>query len=107
MWKNEALSNALFMSLNFATLISFVDYQWQESDSPYYPQKRQYRSGIFYLNDEQRKVAETFVEKLNEEYSGAGKLYIDVEPATKFYRGEEYHQNFLAKQKSSRGLQRF
>lgn len=59
-----------------------------------YPSKRQYRSAIFYLNDEQRKIAEEFCSAMK-----YGK-FVDVEPVTRFYMAEEYHQNFLAKQRS-------
>lgn len=84
-------------------IISYQDILnlWQESDTPYYPQKCQYRSALFYIGDKQRKQAEEYVQKLNDDYAGKGKLYIDVEPAKTFYRGEEYHQNFLVKQRSS------
>ena len=52
----------------------------------------QYRSAIFYQNEEQKKLAETLVEGM-----GALGKYIAVEPASDFYRGEEYHQNYLDK----------
>lgn len=80
---------------------------WGEADYPYSPQKRQYRSGVFYLTEEQAKSAKEFVGKLSAKHSGERKLYVDIEPVTKFYRGEEYHQFFLEKQTSNRGLQMF
>ena len=33
---------------------------------------------------------------------GARKVYVGVEPASAFYKGEEYHQDFLDKQTSAR-----
>ena len=57
-----------------------------------YPCKRQYRAAIWYLNDEQKEVAQDFVSGMS------GSKYVDVEPATQFFQAEEYHQNFLEKQ---------
>jgi peptide methionine sulfoxide reductase MsrA len=52
----------------------------------------QYRSAIFYMNEEQKKLAELAVKGM-----GAMGDYVAVEPASDFYRGEEYHQNYLDK----------
>lgn len=57
----------------------------------------QYRSAVWYTSDEQRKVAEGTVEGIRAAARGR-TVYADVEPATKFYRAEEYHQDFVAKQ---------
>lgn len=65
---------------------------WLELHSPC-PMKRQYRSAIMYLNEEQRTVAQDFCN---------GRNFVDVEPATKFYLGEEYHQNYLRKMSGMR-----
>jgi len=67
---------------------------WRELHTPY-PNKRQYRSAIMYLNDEQEKIAREFCK---------GEKYVDVEPATKFFMAEEYHQNYLNKMRSSKWL---
>jgi len=52
----------------------------------------QYRSAIFYLNDEQRKNSESFCKKniIEDEH-------VYVGPVTKFFQAEERHQNFLDK----------
>ncbi|WOF17155.1 bifunctional methionine sulfoxide reductase B/A protein [Methanoplanus sp. FWC-SCC4] len=52
----------------------------------------QYRSVIFYTDEEQKKTAE----KLIEELEGTG-LYIAtlLEPAKKFWKAEEYHQDYF------------
>ena len=57
----------------------------------------QYRSAIFYLNEEQKKKALKSREK--EEKSGKHKFSITtkIEPATKFWPAEEYHQDYLDK----------
>lgn len=69
---------------------------WQDMAMPY-PTKRQYRTALWYTNDAQKQEMQAFVEALQKEgYSGVE--HIDLEPATQFFRAEEYHQNFLAKQ---------
>lgn len=55
----------------------------------------QYRSAIFYLNDEQKEIAEKVKAEL------APTLYprtiaTEITPATKFWRAEEYHQRYFA-----------
>ncbi|CAB9530742.1 Peptide methionine sulfoxide reductase MsrA [Seminavis robusta] len=81
--------------------------EWSGMDYPFVQQKTQYRSAIFALNDEQLAQAQDFVSELEERYKEKGPIFVDVEPVTKFYRGEEYHQDFLAKQKSGRSLRMF
>lgn len=57
----------------------------------------QYRSAIFYLNDEQKSIALKVVEEAN--LSGVFKKPVatKVTQATQFYPAEEYHQNYLQK----------
>lgn len=52
----------------------------------------QYRTGIFYLNDEQRKLAEKSRQKI---INKLGKPVVtEVTAATTFYPAEDYHQNY-------------
>lgn len=57
----------------------------------------QYRSAIFYADEEQKKVAEKV--KARVEKSGAWKKPIVTQfvPAGKFWRAEDYHQKYLVK----------
>ncbi len=58
-----------------------------------------YRSAIYYTTDEQKEIAL----KTKEEYqklltkAGFGKITTEIKPLDKFYRAEEYHQNYLEK----------
>ena len=54
----------------------------------------QYRSVIFFYNDQQKKLATEYKKKLDE--SGAYKkpIVTEITAAKQFYAGEEYHQNF-------------
>lgn len=54
----------------------------------------QYRSGVFYLNDEQKAVAEKLVAEL--EAKGM-KVATEVTAASKFWPAEEYHQDYYTK----------
>jgi len=54
----------------------------------------QYRSAIFYHNDEQRQKAEEYKKKLNEERAFSGPIVTEITPYTKFYKAEDYHQNY-------------
>ncbi len=59
----------------------------------------QYRSAIFYRNDEQRREAEAsraaFQKQLNA--AGLGEITTAIEPASEFYFAEGYHQQYLHK----------
>ena len=72
--------------------------EWANQHHPFMMQKTQYRSAIFVKNDEERMVAESKVQEL---FASSGlKVYTQVGDAGAFYRAEEYHQDFLNKQKS-------
>ena len=57
----------------------------------------QYRSAIFYHNDEQKKVAEEVIAKVEKSKKWPKPIVTQVVPATKFYPAEEYHQDYLKK----------
>ncbi len=56
----------------------------------------QYRSVIFYHNDEQRKRAEYYKQKLNEENVYNNPVVTEIVPFKAFYPAEDYHQNYYA-----------
>jgi len=51
----------------------------------------QYRSEIFYLNDEQKKIADTNIGILK---SKGLKVATAVTKASEFYEAEDYHQDY-------------
>ena len=57
----------------------------------------QYRSAIFYRGEEQKKAAFESLRKLEGEPRFKGKIVTEIVPATKFYRAEEYHQDYYKK----------
>lgn len=54
----------------------------------------QYRSSIFYHNDEQKKIAEAYINKLNESGEFRTPIVTLLEKADTFYPAEEYHQDY-------------
>ena len=54
----------------------------------------QYRSVIFYHNEEQKQKAEGYKRRLNEEKAYDNPVVTGISPYTKFYKAEEFHQNY-------------
>jgi peptide methionine sulfoxide reductase msrA/msrB len=54
----------------------------------------QYRSAIFYANDEQKKTAEEVIAKLNKD-KFRNSIATTLEPLKEFYPAEPYHQNYV------------
>jgi peptide-methionine (S)-S-oxide reductase len=55
----------------------------------------QYRSAIFYANDDQKRVAENYIKQLNDAHVFSRPIVTSLEPLEKFYPAEEYHQDFV------------
>ncbi len=56
----------------------------------------QYRSGIFYHDPEQKRIAELVIARLTEAHAYPRKIVTEVTSATTFYPAEEYHQDYFA-----------
>jgi len=63
----------------------------------------QYRSGIYYHNEEQKKTALAFISEVQPKFKD--KIVVEVKEATQFWPAEDYHQKYLEKgsQKASKG----
>jgi peptide-methionine (S)-S-oxide reductase len=55
----------------------------------------QYRSAIFYGDDEQKRVASAYVAQLQQAHVFAGPIVTKLDPLSGFYPAEDYHQDFL------------
>ncbi|MBI1397187.1 MAG: peptide-methionine (S)-S-oxide reductase MsrA [Betaproteobacteria bacterium] len=83
------------------TYAQLVDYFWHHIDPTVENRQfcdvgSQYRTAIFYENDEQRQVAEASKAAL--EQSGRFKhIYTQIVPAGPFYVAEKYHQDYYKK----------
>ena len=59
-------------------------------------QGTQYRSAIFYASDEQRTVAEAYLQQLNAAKVFKHPIVTQVTPLQGFYAAEDYHQDYIA-----------
>ena len=58
---------------------------------------RQYRSAIFYANDEQKRIAEAYVKQLDAAKLFDRPIVTEVSLLERFYEAEAYHQNYAAR----------
>ena len=56
-----------------------------------------YRSAIFYGNEEEKKAAEEFIDIVNESERWEDSVVTTLEPFTRFWVAEDYHQDYLVK----------
>jgi peptide-methionine (S)-S-oxide reductase len=57
----------------------------------------QYRSAIFFHNDEQERIAKEVTEKVQKEWWKNGKISTEIIPAGEWWDAETYHQLYLDK----------
>jgi methionine-S-sulfoxide reductase len=61
----------------------------------------QYRSVIFYRNDNQRKTAKSIIDDLNKNNVYSKPVVTQLEPFTVFYKAEDYHQDYYNQNKEA------
>jgi peptide-methionine (S)-S-oxide reductase len=54
----------------------------------------QYRSIIFFSNTDQQRIAQSYVDQLNQSKVFASPIVTQIVPLKAFYRAEDYHQNY-------------
>jgi peptide-methionine (S)-S-oxide reductase len=59
----------------------------------------QYRSGIYYFDEAQKRAAERSRDAFQQQLkaAGYGEITTEIQPAPEFYYAEDYHQQYLAK----------
>ncbi len=57
----------------------------------------QYRSVVFYHSEEQKRLAESFIQKLEEQNKFTNQIVTEVTEFSTFYPAEEFHQNYYEK----------
>ena len=57
----------------------------------------QYRSGIWYQDEEQKAVAERVIAAINASGKLPGPVVTEVSPAKPFWQAEDFHQDYLQK----------
>jgi peptide-methionine (S)-S-oxide reductase len=55
----------------------------------------QYRSAVFYHDDEQKQAAEYYKEKLDKSGAFSSPIVTEITQFTNFYAAEDYHQNYF------------
>ena len=86
------------------TYARLLDVYWRSID-PLVKDKQfcdsgdQYRTAIFYLDDEQKKLAEESKKKVEAKFAPR-TVYTQVVKADTFYKAEEYHQDYYKKNES-------
>ena len=55
----------------------------------------QYRSVIFYHNDEQKRLSEKYKAELNKSGAWSEPVITSIEPLKNYYEAEDYHQNYF------------
>jgi peptide-methionine (S)-S-oxide reductase len=55
----------------------------------------QYRSVIYYHNEEQKRLAEKYKKQLNESGAFQKEIVTEISPIGPFYKAEDYHQNYF------------
>jgi len=68
-----------------------------QGDGQFCDHGSQYRSAIFYQNDEQKKLAEASKAALAKNKPFKGEIVTAILPGGEFYPAEEYHQDFYRK----------
>jgi peptide-methionine (S)-S-oxide reductase len=67
------------------------------ADGQFCDKGSQYRSAIFYHNEEQKKLAEVSKKRIEKSGSLPGSVVTEIVPALIFYPAEEYHQEYYKK----------
>lgn len=57
----------------------------------------QYRSVIFFVSEDQRRIAAAYIDQLNQAKVFSRPIVTQVVPLARFYPAEAYHQNFLVR----------
>jgi peptide-methionine (S)-S-oxide reductase len=58
---------------------------------------RQYRSAIFYADDEQKRLADAYIDQLNKAHVFDRPIVTEVVPLEAFFEAETYHQDYAAR----------
>lgn len=98
---------------NIISYSKLLDVFWRQIDptddeGQFHDRGSSYRTGIFFVNEEQRRLAEESKKAIEESKRFDGPIVTKIIKATKFYEAEEYHQDFYQKSpdeyKNDRGI---
>ena len=85
--------------LNYVELVEafFMSIDPTDEGGQFNDRGRSYETAIFYTDDEQKKVAEDYKDKLNKSGIFNKPIAVKILKATEFYPAEEYHQDYYLK----------
>ena len=80
-----------------------LDVFWQQidptdADGQFQDRGHSYSTAIFYSTDEQREIAQISKERLGKSGIFTKPIVTPIRPIERFYRAEEYHQNYYEKE---------
>ncbi|HMI54211.1 MAG TPA: peptide-methionine (S)-S-oxide reductase MsrA [Candidatus Saccharimonadales bacterium] len=67
----------------------------------------QYRSAIYFVTQDQQKIAQAYVDQLNQARVFSGPIVTQIAPLAAFYRAEQYHQDFATQHPDNPYIARF
>jgi peptide-methionine (S)-S-oxide reductase len=77
--------------------VFWVNVDPTQADGQFCDHGDQYRTAIFYLDDQQKQLAEESLAELEENKPFKGEIVTEIAPATVFYPAEDYHQDYYHK----------
>ena len=86
----QQISYGKILQIYFSVAHNPTELNYQGPDSG-----TQYRSAIFFANDEQKRVAAAYIAELDKSHVFGEPIVTKLEPLTSFYPAEDYHQDFL------------
>ena len=83
--------------ISFSTLVQafFASHDPTELNRQGNDEGTQYRSIVFYRNDQEKQIIESAIKKIVDSKKYSGKIVTEVLPFTKFYPAEDYHQEYI------------
>ncbi|MDO5291805.1 MAG: peptide-methionine (R)-S-oxide reductase MsrB [bacterium] len=75
----------------------FMSIDPTDAGGQFHDRGKSYQTAVFYLDEEQRKIAEHYKRELNESKRFPGEIVTPILPAEPFYKAEEYHQEYYKK----------
>jgi peptide-methionine (S)-S-oxide reductase len=77
--------------------VFWVNVDPTQADGQFCDHGDQYRTAIFYVDDQQKQLAEQSLAALEKNKPFDGKIVTEIAPATVFYPAEDYHQDYYQK----------
>jgi peptide-methionine (S)-S-oxide reductase len=85
----KQISYGKILQIYFSVAHNPTELNYQGPDSG-----TQYRSAIFYANDDQKRIADAYIAELDKAHAFKQPIVTKLEPLSGFYPAEDYHQDF-------------